>query len=221
MARQQQLLENQVAVTTEVTRVTLKVVQAPSHPLLCRVWRAARGRGTFFPGLCYPFAAHSVNSAKNNLKRRQRRLLNAHAQPCPPHPASRILPKHKVQTITKGSEKEEIQEFLKRVRKFSVGAVTLMDARLERGVTAEAARDALGQPGPILGLSCCFCSSSSASYRGQLVHFSTSCVFCLSGAVVVPQSPFFRVFPGNVCRILVLLGAGAEAMPTVQGMRLF
>lgn len=70
----------------------------------------------------------------------------------------------------------------------------------EDGVTAGAAGDALGQAGSVLGFCCCFCSSSSAFYQGQLVHFTSSCVFCLSRAVVVHkslQAPFSGCLPGE------------------------
>lgn len=43
--------------------------------------------------------------------------------------------------------------------------------------TAEVGGDVLGQAGCDLVLSSCFCSSNSASCRGQLVHFTTSCGF--------------------------------------------
>lgn len=137
-----------------MTILTLKVAQAPSHTLLCCVWRAARGRGTFIPGLCYPFAAHSVISAKNNLKRRQRRLLNAHAAALSlPGPVSRMLPKYSPMCLGHNqrlSAKEEIQEFLKRVGKFTAGDVRLMECdasvtispeKHEEMATAEVARE--------------------------------------------------------------------------------
>lgn len=105
----------------------MEVAQAPSHTRLCCVWRAARGRGTFFPGLCYPFAAHSVISAKNNLKRRQRRLLHAHAAALslPALPAGHCQSTALVCLGHNQSlpEREETQEFLKRVGKLRAGAV--------------------------------------------------------------------------------------------------
>lgn len=111
---------------SEVTVLTLKVPQAPSHSLLCCVWRAARGRGTFIPGLCYPLAARSVISAKNNLKLRQRRLLNAHAAALALPSPAKVQPSC-AWAITKHSAKEDTQEFLKRVGKFTAGAVRLME----------------------------------------------------------------------------------------------
>lgn len=172
-----------------MTILTLKVAQAPSHTLLCCVWRAARGRGTFIPGLCYPFAAHSVISAKNNLKRRQRRLLNTHAAALSlPDPVSRMLPKYSPMCLGHNqrlSAKEEVQEFLKRVGKFTAGDVRLMECDASVTISPETrgnghcrgSKGILGQPGPVLVLPCCFCSSISASYHGQLVHFTTSCIF--------------------------------------------
>lgn len=147
-----------------MTILTLKVAQAPSHTLLCCVRRAARGRGTFFPGLCYPFAAHSVISAKNILKRRQRRLLHAHAAALslPALPAGHC---QSTALVCLGhnqrlSEREEIQEFLKRVRKLTVGAVRLMECEPPwpsqpklQVVTAEVPRAWFGPGWPCSGTS--------------------------------------------------------------------
>lgn len=150
----------------------MKVAQAPSHTLLCHVWKAARGRGTFFPGLCYPFAAHSVISAKNNLKRRQRRLLNAHAAALSlPSPVSRMLPNTALMCLghnQRVSEKEEIQEFLKRVRKFTAGAVRLMEGDASVTTSPETrgcghCRGSKGMFGARLALFCYFLAAFVAS----------------------------------------------------------
>lgn len=221
---------------SEVTIPTLKVAQAPSHTLLCCVWRAARGRGTFIPGLCCPFAAHSVISAKNNLKRRQRRLLNTHAAALSlPGPVSRMLPKYSPVCLGHNqrlSAKEEIQEFLKRVGKFTAGGVRLTECDASVVISPETRGNGhcRGREGVFwasLALFWCFLAAFVAPSQfpsknswciSQPLVFST---FKNSCGTQVPAGPGPQcVYLGNVCKILVLVRAGEELIFTVDGMRL-